>query len=647
MSKAGTLAQQGLLRQLNTALSASLFTRLSAPTAFAVVVFLAYRQILSAPFMADDFTLLTLAATDHFDLSILTVLPDWLFYRPLGRAVWLITYQLWGDNVTAYHAVSLLLHWLNSLLVVALFSRLLPRPKGLAIVAGLLFALLPLQVEAVAWLSCQHDLLATAGYLTTLLCLLAAWQRSRPQLYLLSLLTFQLTLWAKELAFSLPLMVLMLGLLIPNRPRLRTAVVSAAPYALLVGINLSQRYLTWGSIGGYPNTSSDYPSFMWSHIASTLATLLAPLNQLLFPPWLMQIWMLLMAAVVLAGLLAARNHRLVLLALAWVIIGILPVLNILPVAADLQNSRFLYLSSVGFALGLTLLVYSVAAHLPASRPEFLAYGGAAALGTAYFLLLQFHLQPWLIAGRESVHIVEQLHRIRPAWSSGSLLQVAGLPDNYQGAYIFRNGLSRSMARYFGSTFGKLDRVDRLPPMHYPGEDVLQVAMDFDPTSLQWQIRRARGVSSAAAQMPSPDETGASWDFTACNAENGWTSRQAQARCEQGTGLELAPAGGLVELTSPFLALPAGVWTEVILDMSIRQHPVIETSARIFWTTLSLDAWQEDNSLMIDLPRDTGLHRYHFYIPPGSPIEPILRLRLQPLTSPGTALIRNLTLRPLP
>jgi hypothetical protein len=86
-------------------------------------------------------------------------------YRPLTSLTFAFDWALGGGAPGRFHLVNLLLHAAASALVYALASRWLPRPGALA--AGLLFALHPVHVEAVANVVGRAELLAT-------LCTLAA-----------------------------------------------------------------------------------------------------------------------------------------------------------------------------------------------------------------------------------------------------------------------------------------------------------------------------------------------------------------------------------------------------------------------------------------------------------------------------------------
>jgi tetratricopeptide (TPR) repeat protein len=118
-------------------------------------------------------------------------------------------HQLFGRNPAGYHAVSLLIHAVNSVLLFKVFAQMTGAVARSGCLAAL-FALHPLHVESVAWVAERKDLLSGFFWLATV------WTydryRRRPSWlkYAAVLLTFTLGLMAKPMLVTLPLVLLLL-----------------------------------------------------------------------------------------------------------------------------------------------------------------------------------------------------------------------------------------------------------------------------------------------------------------------------------------------------------------------------------------------------------------------------------------------------
>src|SRR6202789_1597018 len=87
-------------------------------------------------------------------------------YYPLLHSAFWIEHRLWGDAVLGYHVTNIALHAISACLVVSIVRRLTLPGAGLA---GLVFALHPVCVEAVAWISEQKSTLSGGFYLAAAL----------------------------------------------------------------------------------------------------------------------------------------------------------------------------------------------------------------------------------------------------------------------------------------------------------------------------------------------------------------------------------------------------------------------------------------------------------------------------------------------
>jgi len=122
-------------------------------------------------------------------------------YYPLLHSAFWIEHRLWGDAVLGYHLANLAQHALAACLVVLIVRRLaLPG----AWLAGMVFALHPVCVEAVAWISEQKSTLSVVFYLSSALVYLGFDRTRRRSSYLWALGLFILALLTKTVTATLP-----------------------------------------------------------------------------------------------------------------------------------------------------------------------------------------------------------------------------------------------------------------------------------------------------------------------------------------------------------------------------------------------------------------------------------------------------------
>src|SRR5271157_527348 len=122
-------------------------------------------------------------------------------YYPLLHSAFWIEHRLWGDAPLGYHLINVLLHAAAACLLVLILRRL--RVAG-AWLAGLLFAVHPVCVESVAWISEQKNTLSLVFYLLAALAYLRFDRGRRRKWYALALGLFVLALLSKSVTAMLP-----------------------------------------------------------------------------------------------------------------------------------------------------------------------------------------------------------------------------------------------------------------------------------------------------------------------------------------------------------------------------------------------------------------------------------------------------------
>lgn len=354
----------------------------------------------------------------------------WMFTTPhTGHYVpvtWLtfgLDYVLWGMNPAGYHATSVVFHTFNAILVYVLARRLLARTVrgraaairwGAAAVA-LLFAVHPLRVESVAWVTERRDVVSGCFALLTVLAYLTAAGRGaaggldRRWLWA-AVGLFGLALLSKSITVGLPIVLLALdcyplGRLAegagPSSGRLvRLAVVeklpfllmSAAAAAIALAVGRLHGAVTSLDALGIPERLAISGYSLVFYLWKTLAPWpLSPLYTLFRPvvPW--SATYLIPGAVVLtitgAAVLANRRWPAGLAAWACYAALLFPVLGLFHNGAQIAADRYTYLAGLPWAL---LAGAGVAWCLDAGAAGRIGRGVAgAAVGAAALIIVLF------------------------------------------------------------------------------------------------------------------------------------------------------------------------------------------------------------------------------------------------------------------
>ncbi|HEY1755437.1 MAG TPA: tetratricopeptide repeat protein [Bryobacteraceae bacterium] len=128
-------------------------------------------------------------------------------YYPLLHSAFWIEHQLWGDSLLGYHLLNVALHAISAGLVVLIVRRLaLPG----AWLGGFVFALHPVCVEAVAWISEQKSTLSAVFCLSAALAYLHFDQTRRRSFYLAATGLFVAALLTKSVTATLPAALLVI-----------------------------------------------------------------------------------------------------------------------------------------------------------------------------------------------------------------------------------------------------------------------------------------------------------------------------------------------------------------------------------------------------------------------------------------------------
>jgi len=197
------------------------------PVLIALVTFAAFLPTLQNQFVTWDDATNFLENAHYRGLGWTHI--RWMWTTHLGHYIpltWMtlgLDYLLWGMNPFGYHLTSLLLHAANAVVfffvVRRILTRALPSPSerghALAVAAGfaaLVFAIHPLRVESVAWVTERRDVLSGLFYLSAILMYLRACERGARGRgwYWAAVGLFAGALLSKSMVVNLPFVLLIL-----------------------------------------------------------------------------------------------------------------------------------------------------------------------------------------------------------------------------------------------------------------------------------------------------------------------------------------------------------------------------------------------------------------------------------------------------
>jgi tetratricopeptide (TPR) repeat protein len=388
-----------------------------------------------------------------------------LRYFPITYLSWALDYRLFGLDPFGFHLNNLLLHLANVLLVYALV-RSLTRDKIAAGVAGLLFAIHPLQVESVIWVSSRKNVLFLFFFLLAIFAYLL-YVRSRREhrglatlALATSVLLYLASCLAKTTGVTLPAVLFLIDIHREPHPwrgfgaLLRTSLPSKLAYlppALAVyavtrvlaqespfRTEYAYSPLEWGAIVGH----NLFFYVMKTAVPSGLGVFYSLPEPGALP---LHVYVYAALAVALVGITfwcARRGPPVVFLGLAWYLVTIFPLAVFAAVLSDLPilvADRYYYQSAIGVGIVVGAAASALWRRRPGLRVPVLVAG--AAMGAAAFALAAEHRAAW----RGTIPLSENL-----------------LENHPTDEFYYRLALAYDSAGRPQAAFGALEEAERAP-----------------------------------------------------------------------------------------------------------------------------------------------------------------------------------------
>jgi tetratricopeptide (TPR) repeat protein len=300
-------------------------------------------------------------------------------WHPLTWLSHMLDCQLFGTDPGWHHLTNLLLHITNTLLLFAVFKRMTHTLWQSAFVA-VAFALHPLHVESVAWVSERKDVLSTLFWILTMAAYLRYVKRPGITRYLLTLLTFALGLMAKPMLVTLPFALLLLDywplsrfqlgqtVKSPNRRRRKSVsapfqwqtlyrlVCEKVPFLVLSAISSIITFIVQRSGGAVKvasltiriaNAFISYARYMGKMIWPWRMAMFYPHLGENLPMWQAIASALLLLIISLGVIWLMRSRRYLLTGWLWYLGTLVPVIGLVQVGMQAMADRYTYVSLTG------------------------------------------------------------------------------------------------------------------------------------------------------------------------------------------------------------------------------------------------------------------------------------------------------------
>jgi hypothetical protein len=388
----------------------------------------------TSPLLNDDYVFLDRyrTAADAFNSPY--------FFRPLFASVFWLVRTIGHDSAGPFHVLSLCVHAASAGCVYFLARRILDSSTGAAIAAAL-FLINPLQLEVSLWASGLQDGLWTLCILAAALVYTGRPAASARRIALTALLA-ACGLLAKETAVCFVLVLPLFDVVVGSNRGARRRLATYGLFAAELGAYLWLRSHFAVSVD-HQLAAAPTRYFVKQFLTTPYRVFVFPWNAAAVDVPLM-VQCAIAVAVLTSCVLAFRRPALrLLVGPALIAASTLPLAGYFFVGPDLTAARYVYFGAVGWSLIVAETLNRCI------RNPTIRLGTAATLVAALFLALWVNLRPWraaadlvrglddaVKAGRSPADVVRQWQATH---HSAVALNSEGMPDSYQGVYIFANG----------------------------------------------------------------------------------------------------------------------------------------------------------------------------------------------------------------
>jgi Tfp pilus assembly protein PilF len=323
-----------------------------------------------------------------------------------GPLTWLshmLDVELFGMTPGPHHVFNVVLHVTNALLLLLLLWRLTRRVAPSALVAAL-FAVHPLHVESVAWVSERKDVLSTLFWFLATIAYVGYARRGGLRRYLVVAVLLVLGLLSKPVVALAPFTWLLLDYWLERSGKPAQALVVEKLWFFVLGVAaMAWTLLAQREIGAVTSTASlslasraanagvSYVTYLWKTVWPTDLAVFYPY------PTAIPLWTVAAAAAILIALSllawrTARHHPYIAIGWCWYVLTLVPMIGFVQVGSHARADRFTYVPLVGIFIAISWGLVAFARHSGVRRA--VVAGTAIAAVVACAVVARAQVETW-------------------------------------------------------------------------------------------------------------------------------------------------------------------------------------------------------------------------------------------------------------
>ncbi len=446
--------------------------------AYAILIFLnllCYLRTVGAYYLADDFVHVAYLAdvfNNHFYRLLENFTGNWMhawgtqFYRPLISISLAIDYGLGSGDALPFHISNTVYHVLSSCFLFLFVRRLLcefspMRAYFAALFSAIFFAVCPLHTEVVSWVIGRVDGLCHVFFMASLYLFLRHKQDGVKWAQVLGPLAFAMSLMCKEMAATLPPLLVLLGFVASAQGSLtqllKNSIKDSLSYWGVLLAYLGVRVLALGTFsGGYGGSVGEgLSNASWTERFRSASKIFMPFNGEIISPFdslsksLVSLYKASAVFLLLRTLLLpwqVRELKVIAFCIGWFVLSLLPTYSVFNISDSLMCSRFAYFATAPFCTFLAIILFPF---WQAPKRSFLKTFEPWLARFSVALLVCFSLvfcgttiknnKPWADAGKQLRAFRAAVAGCFVAANPPEKIALLNIPHRLEGAHMIYNG----------------------------------------------------------------------------------------------------------------------------------------------------------------------------------------------------------------